>query len=152
MRRAALVMFALVLALAGCTSLANLGDLREELKAEGFDASGLNHNTTNGHDVLRVVATSDSGDADRIAEVVWTTYPAEIDELVVVLNGEEPLDLSADELTEKFGERPESLGAAAVKSGPNVTAIVAAVVGALLVGVLVLVVWLRGRRPQRYPG
>lgn len=147
MRRAVLVVFALVFALAGCAALADLGELRQDLRAEGYEVSGLSHNTMNGHDVLTLTATSDSDDAERIAEIVWTKYPAEVDQLVVTLNGTQALDLSADELTEKFGERPESLGPAAENGGPNITVIVVAVVGSLLLVALVVVVWLRGRRP-----
>lgn len=150
MRKVALLI-ALVVALAGCTSLANLGDLRKDIEAAGYDVSGLSHNTTNGHAVLRVQATTEGagdGGAERIAEVVWTKYPAEVDELVVVLDGEQALDLSADELVEKFGERPAELGdAARTSSGPNVTVIVVSVVAALLLAGLVVLVWLRGRRP-----
>jgi len=141
-----------LLALAGCASLADLGELQTTLEDAGYDVSNINHNTNNGHAVLSVAAVSEEGstqeDVDRIAELIWTKFPGEFDELAIVLNGAPALVASADELAEKFGERPAGLADEAEEDGgSNVVVVVVILVGAaVLAGILVLV-WRNGRRP-----
>lgn len=152
MSRAVLAgMLMCLLALVGCAALADLAELQSDLEAAGY-SSNINHNTTNGHSVLSVSATMPNDvpsdeDADRIAEIVWTRFPGDIDELVVVINGNALLDATADDLTARFGERPDSVPAQGDGGGANVTVIVVALVAGLLVAGLVFLVWWRGRRP-----
>ncbi|MGB3437320.1 MAG: hypothetical protein WBA97_01100 [Actinophytocola sp.] len=153
MARAALAgLLVCVLALAGCAALADLGQLREDLDSAGYDAANINHNTTNGFTVLSVgVSMPDAvptdEDAEKVAEVVWTKYPADFDQLKISMNGEVRLDASADELTRRFGERPESLDVVHEGNESNgMVVIVAVAVAALLAGLMVWL-WHRGRRP-----
>jgi hypothetical protein len=152
MARAALAgLLACVLALAGCAALADLGQLREDLDAAGYDATGINHNTTNGHSVLSInVSMPDSvptdADAEKVAEVVWTKSTTDFDQLTVAMNGAVRLDATADELADRFGARPE--GAPEDDgglSGTVVAVIVVLAVAAVFAGLLVLL-WRRGRR------
>lgn len=151
MSRAALVgMLMCVLALVGCTALAQLTALQSELAAAGYQGTDINHNTTNGHSTLTIdlVMPADipsDEDADRIAEIVWTTYPVEIDELVIAINGQVLMSASADELTERFGPRP--VGQQDDGGGGSVVIIVVTLVVAVLLAGLVVLVWWRGRRP-----
>lgn len=74
MARAALAgLLVCLLALTGCAALADLGQLREDLDSAGYDATSVNHDTTNGTSVLSIdVSTVDEPayeDAERIAEV-----------------------------------------------------------------------------------
>lgn len=155
MSRAALAgVLVCLLTLAGCGALAKLTELQSDLDAAGYSATNINHNSVNGHDTLTIVATMPDGvptdeDADKIAEIVWTTYPAEFDELAIMINGNALMDASADDLAARFGERPANLGAESggSSSGPNVLLIVVVVVVALLIAGLVVLVWWRGRRP-----
>jgi hypothetical protein len=151
MSRAVLVgMLMCVLALAGCTALAQLTTLQSELASAGYSGTDINHNTTNGYSTLSIEATMPAStptdeDADRIAEIVWTTYPVELDELVVVINGQVLMTASAGELTDRFGVRPVS--SREDGGGSGVVIIVVTLVVAVLLAGLVVLVWWRGRRP-----
>jgi hypothetical protein len=144
-----------VLALASCAGLAKLGELQTDLSSAGYTATRINQNTTNGHDLLNIEVTTESAttiatdeDADRIAEIVWTKYPAEVDELVVIINGRPMMDASSDELAGRFGERPAGLTSGdGGDSGDPTMLIVIVVVAALLLAGLFVLIWWRGRRP-----
>jgi hypothetical protein len=137
-----------VLALVGCAAVMQLTELQAELDAAGYGNTDINHNTTNGHDTLAVDAlmpndVPNDANATEIAEIVWTRYPGEFDELVISINGEVFVEASAAELADQLGERPvrENNG------GTNVTAIVVVVVVALVFAGLMVLLWWRGRRP-----
>jgi hypothetical protein len=139
-----------VLALAGCTALAHLTALQSELATAGYSATAVNHHTINGRSTVGIEASMPTGtpsdeDADRIAEIVWTTYPVEIDELMIAINGQILMTASADELTERFGTRPVSPRDDG--GGSSVMIIVVTLVVAVLLAGLVVLVWWRGRRP-----
>lgn len=142
-----------VFALVGCSGLAQLTELQSELEAAGYEVTGLTHNTMNGEDRLAVEAVRPNElpteeDANRIAEIAWTTYPGEIDSLLVLVNGQQMMNASADDLSTQFGERPDDLAARSDESGrTNVTAIVVVVVVALVFAGLMVLLWRRGRRP-----
>jgi hypothetical protein len=152
MSRAVLVgLVAVLLALAGCSAIADLGELRQELRSAGYNATNLDYTSTNGVDVLTVGvagADEDAGEEDAagVAEIVWTRYPAEIDRLVVVVNGAVRLEATDDELTERFGERPAGVAAAREEGGSPLLIILICVGAAVFAGLMVLV-WWRGRRP-----
>lgn len=150
MARAALAgLFVCLLALTGCAALADLGQLREDLETKGYDATSINHDTTNGYSVLSIdVSTADEPtpeDAERIAEVVWTKYPGEIDRLEISINGSVQLAEPYDNLLARFGERPEGM-ASEDDSSPLTLIVVVVVVAVVFAGLMVLV-WHRGRRP-----
>ena len=158
-----------VLALVGCSALAGLTELQSDLKSAGYEARSINHNVVNGHSTLSIDATMPTEvptdeDGDRIAEIVWTTYPADFDELVIAINGRQFVDATPDDLTERFGERPANLRKQDSDSGNNVLIIVVVLVVAALFAGLVVFLWRRGLRtpppvappsrqqpPPRYP-
>jgi hypothetical protein len=149
-----------LLAVAGCSTLAALQDLSSEVKAAGYENVNINHQSTNGHSVLTIEAmrteTLSGKDADKIAEIAWSTYAADFDELQVVLNGQVVLTAGADELAAQFGERPAGLGEESSSDGVNVTALVVILACAAVVAVILVLLWRRGnRRPpapnQPYP-
>jgi hypothetical protein len=148
--RVAGVLLVCVLAVAGCASLAALRDLGSEVQEAGYDNVNVNHQNTNGHDllVIEVVRNEEmsGADADRIAGIAWRTYQAEFDELQIVLNGEPALSAGPDELASRFGERPDE-PAADPAGGPNVTALVVILVCAAAFAVVLVLLWRRGRRP-----
>jgi hypothetical protein len=142
MARAALAgLLVCVLALTGCAALADLGQLRADLDSAGYDATSVNYDTTNGDSVLSIdVSTVDEPtyeDAERIAEVAWTTYPREIDRMEVSINGTFGFAESYDELLVHFGERPDS----------PLTLILVVVGVAVVFAALMVLLWHRGRRP-----
>ena len=153
MARAALVaLLAGVLALAGCASLAELGKLRQDLEAEGYDATSINHNTTNGDSVLRIhVAMPDAvptdEDAEAVAEIVWKRYRGDFDHLVIGMNGATRLDATRDDLTGEFGARPAGLTESSENGGSSALTIILILVGAAVFAGLMVLLWYRGRRP-----
>jgi hypothetical protein len=139
-----------VLALVGCTAIAQLTELQAELDAAGYLNPDINHNTTNGRSTLTIEALLPNGvptdsNATEIAEIVWTRYPADFDELVVSINGEVFVDASAADLTDQFGARPA--GERTASNETDVTAIVVVLVVAALFAGLMVLLWRRGRRP-----
>lgn len=146
-----------VLTLAGCATIADLGKLRDDLRSAGYDANSVDHNTTNGVSVLRIGVSMPDGepadadaDAEKVAEVAWTTYPGDIDRIVVELNGDVRLDATRDELTTRFGERPGDLansGDANSDDGSPVLTVVLILAGAAVFAGLMVLLWRRNRRP-----
>ncbi len=150
MRGIALLLGLLVL-LAGCSSLAKLNELGTALEAEGYQVTSLNHNSSPAGSVLSVqlvapgeAATED--DAAGVAEVVWTEFDGDFDRLEVIINARPLLTATADELTERFGERPAGL-AEDKGDGMNVTALVILLAIAAAFVALMIWIWHRGRRP-----
>lgn len=148
-----------LLAIAGCSTLADLQKLGSEVESAGYDNVNVNHNITNGHSLLVIKATRDgtisSADAEKVAEIAWTKYPGDFDELQVVLNGELKLTAGPDELKSRFGERPAEL-AESSSGGVNIVAIVGILLCGAVVAVILVVVWRRSNRPpprpnQQYP-
>jgi hypothetical protein len=168
MARAALAaLLVCVLALAGCTALADLGQLREDLDAAGYNATSVNHNTTNGNAVLSIgismpdaVPTDD--DANKVAEIVWTKFKGDFDRLVIDMNGAVRVDATPDDLTSQFGERPESLTEPSGKKdggGSSALTVILILAGAVVFAGLMVLVWYRGRgkppappQPNYQPG
>jgi len=156
----ALGLLVCLLAVAGCSTLAALQDLSSEVQATGYENVNINHQSTNGHSVLTIEAmrneTLSDKDADEIAEIAWTTYEADFDELEVVPNGQLALTAGPDELAAQFGERPAGLSEKSSSGGVNVTALVVILACAVMVAVFLVLLWRRGnRRPptpnQPYP-
>lgn len=156
MTRVVLFVSVLLLALAGCTaSLADLNDFGKDLEAEGYEVAGLHHNTTNGHSVLVVqavrpneVATEE--DTGEIAALAWQRFTGDIDELTVTVNADEELTLSNDELTARFGQRPDQVLPEPASGGSKAVYIIV-ILAVALVGTLLLVLHAR-RRPPPPPG
>ena len=153
MSRAVLAgMLLCVLALAGCSMFAGLSELRSNLTSAGYETQNIEHNVVNGRNVLLINAVMPHGEptdaeANEIAEIVWTKYPAEVDELMITINGQQFMDASAGDLTEQFGERPASLGTHD-GGGTNVLLIVVILVVAALFAGLMVLLWRHGRRVQ----
>jgi hypothetical protein len=160
MARAALAGLLLcVLALAGCAGLAELGQLRADLDAAGYDATSINHNTTNGHSVLSIdVSMPDAvptgEDAGKVAEVVWTENPTDFDQLVVTMNGAARLTATTDELTARFGERPEAVRKQSDDGGGSSSALTVILIlaGAAVFAGLMVLLWYRGRATTSQAG
>ena len=147
-----------VLALAGCTALADLGSLREDLDAAGYNATSINHNTTNGNAVLSIGismpdAVPSDDDADKVAEVVWTKFKGDFDRLVIDMNGAVRVDATPDDLTAQFGERPEGLTTPAAKKDKSSSALTVILIlaGAVVFVGLMVLVWYRGRSKPPAP-
>jgi hypothetical protein len=140
-----------VFALVGCSALAGLSELQSDLKSAGYEARSINHNVVNGHSTLSIDAMMPTEvpteeDGDRIAKIVWTTYPADFDELLIAINGRQLMDATPDDLTERFGERPANLGKHDSDSGNSVLVIVVVLVVAVLFAGLIVFLWRRGLR------
>jgi hypothetical protein len=147
LRLLALLMTFLVAA--GCASLADLADLQSRVQEDGYTNVSVHHQTSNGHDRLTISAvTTDTDDTgERIARAAWDTYPGEIDELVVTVNGK-PGSATAKELEQTFGARevqPEATGGSS--TGGWVAGI--GILLLLLVGGVIAVLVARSRRRTR---
>jgi hypothetical protein len=157
MARAALAaLLACVLALAGCATLADLGQLQQDLDEAGYSATSINHNTTNGNSVLSIsVAMPDAvptdEDATKVAEIVWNRYPGDFDRLVIDMNGAVRVDATPDDLKAQFGDRPAELGEAEEKGaeggGSSALTIILILAGAAVFAGLMVLLWYRGRKP-----
>ena len=150
------VFVSVLLALTGCASLAGLKDLGTDLKAEGYEIANLSHNTTNGHAVLQIeavrpneVATEDH--TAEIAELAWDRYDGDFDELRVVVNADEKLIATYDELTDRFGERPAKLRPEQDTGRSNTVTVTVILAGAAVATVLLVLYARRGRRPPQPP-
>ncbi|GAA3867886.1 hypothetical protein GCM10022243_36990 [Saccharothrix violaceirubra] len=102
------VLLLLLLAAAGCAMVTDLTDLATRLENEGYTVVRVHHDVTNAVDTLTVEvknAVTSAGEKDP-AEVAWTKYTGELDELVVRLDGREST-YSAIELERRFGPRDE---------------------------------------------
>jgi hypothetical protein len=140
-----------LVALAGCAALADVAALSGDLQDAGYRSTSVNHNTVNGYSTLSIAATMPDevpteADGDEIAELVWTTYSGEFDQLQVTLNGKVVVNETADELRARFGDRPEGMADGGSAGGSPVVLIVVVVVIALVFTGLMVLVWHRGRR------
>ncbi|HEX6359221.1 hypothetical protein [Actinophytocola sp.] len=153
MSRAVLVcLITSMLALVGCSAFSSAFNLGVELGKAGYDVVEFNYENTNGRTVLTLDVTptdrpATEDEADRVAEIVWTKYPDELDEMRIAIGGEPSLTATEAELTEKFGERPTGLVSADETGADFTGVIVVTLVVAVLIAGLVVFVWWRGRRP-----
>lgn len=154
MARAVLAaLLACVLALAGCAALADLGKLQQDLDAAGYDATSINHNTTNGNSVLSIgismpEAVPTDEDAEKVAEIVWKRYPGDFDHLLIDMNGAVRMNATPDDLKAEFGERPAGLTESSEDGGgSSALTIILILAGAAVFAGLMVLLWYRGRRP-----
>jgi len=144
-----------VVLVASCGTLADLESLSNRIADAGYEQVQVNHSLTNGRDVVTVEALTPTGpatdeDAERIARIVWESYPRMVDELQITLNGRS-LTVSRGELAEFFGDRDPALDQG---SGfGQVLLIILLVVLAVVAFVVVLVIVLvrQSRRNRRVP-
>ena len=175
---AILVMTALGLLLASCSTFGGAFDTEEALVDAGFAEASVDFSTSDGFDELDVEVDPGSleGDGDSLTElaagVVWTNFPLQFDDLQIVLTG--PFGgyetfYTYDELYELFGARPAGFDEKSIGDDIARTGLVAAIVvgvGLLLfvavaVVVVILIVRAKKRRgttvrppwpPQSLPG
>ena len=145
-----------LLALAGCVgSLRDVSDLQGDLDAAGYEAHNISANTMNGYTTLSITIAMPSDvpteeDADEVAEVVWTTYRSDFDELVIVMNGAVRMTATQEELTDRFGPRPEGVtgeDSARAGRGSSALTVILILAGAVVFAGLVVLLWYRGRKP-----
>lgn len=94
-------------AAAGCMSVAEMEKLEVRVVDAGYTDVGVGHTTEiGGYDTVTVTATDPSatGDGIDIARLVWHTYPEEVDEVVVTLNGTSRF-ATREEMAQEFGPR-----------------------------------------------
>lgn len=96
-----------VIAAAGCFSVAEMEKLESRIADAGYTDVGVGHIfDTYGYDTVtvRAINPSTTGEGADIVRLVWHTYPEEVDEVVVTLNG---ISRSAtrDEMLQAFGPR-----------------------------------------------
>ncbi|CAL9432905.1 hypothetical protein SUDANB95_02072 [Actinosynnema sp. ALI-1.44] len=148
--RLAGVLFVVLLA-AGCVSLADLSALSTRVQEAGYIGVSVKHNTTNGHDTIAVNAyktDDETDDGEKIVRLIWDTYPAEVDEVVVGVN-DKVRSFTTEELEKKYG--PRGVQVKEEESGSGTAAVWIAVVFVLLVTTLVTVLTVRARRRNRAP-
>lgn len=167
-RGVAVLVLALGLLLASCSSFDGAVDTENALSDNGFSQVSVDFRTSEGFDELEVTADPGSleGDGDSLSElvagVVWTNFPLQFDDARIVLTGDfEGYETfyTYDELYELFGPRPagfdeRSIGDDFARSG----LIVAVVVGvgllvfvAVAVVAIILIVRARKRRGPTLP-
>jgi hypothetical protein len=138
------------LAMAGCAPMGKVTRLQFDLADAGYETTAVDHRTSDGVAVLSVEgylprgpATED--DLGQVAEIVWTTFPGDVDELRVLLAGTAQVTMSDDELAARFGPRPDELPTGDGEVDVAALAVIL-VSAAALTGIFVLV-WRRGLRP-----
>ncbi len=156
--RTIMVMAGLLLALVGCgaepkPSDDSLAELRSTLIGEGYLATNTSYSTIGDPEVgVNAILDSDKPDVidagaeratERIAEIVWTTFPGEVSQVEVSINSGRESVLRSDELSEKFGERPDGL----VEEDHTATVVIIA--AGVLVAALVVLAWWRHRNRLR---
>ncbi len=167
-RGVAVLVVALGLLLASCSSFGGAVDTEDALADAGFSDTSVDFSTSDGFDELDVTVDPGflEGDGDSLAElvagVVWTNFPLQFDDLRIVLTGDfgdYETYYTYDELYELFGPRPagfdeRSIGDDFARSG----LIVAVVVGvgllvfvAVAVLAVILIVRARKRRGDTQP-
>ncbi|WP_158850265.1 hypothetical protein [Saccharothrix deserti] len=95
-----------LLVAAGCGALTEVMNLSNRVKDAGYTNVQANHSTNNGFDTVTITASGgpEGSDGEDIARLVWDTYPAEVDRLVLRLNGKDYSATNA-ELEKAFGPR-----------------------------------------------
>lgn len=140
----------------GCGMLTDLASLRGRITDAGYEQVQLNHKQTNGHDVVTVDAlTPDEratdDDVEKIARIVWETYPRTVDELNITINGRHAGPFSRDELARAFGDRDPELDKGTGLGWLLLIGLLVVLTIAALVVVLVAVLVRRNRRASRAP-
>ena len=161
-RRAALLVLAVVglALLAGCTTIKGLIDTENALDRAGFTDVDVNASTDNGFDTVEITVRppaegSAASEAERAAEVVWTTFPLRFDLVRIKLLGPDDTTTSytSSEMREIFGPRSpdldeKELGDEFLKVGVGV-AVVLLGGGLFVVGAVVLVIVLAVRSSRK---
>ncbi len=155
-RRLPAVLLCLLLA-SGCASLTDVKDLGARVDEAGYTSVSVHHHSHEGFDTLTVVAgggPEEDNNGEDIARIVWDTYPADVDELRLELNGKR-YKADTARLEELFGPRrirpDDSSGNAVLESVIGV-----AVFLLLIAGVVAIFVARRRKRrrqafPEQYP-
>jgi hypothetical protein len=141
-----------VLLLTGCGPIIRTEELHTALADEGYDLTNVV--VYDQELVVEVVLPGEvptQADGEAVAELVWTTYDEEFEQLRVIANAETMLLSNANDLAQRFGERPAGLGEDSARS-MNVTAL--AIILAVTSGFAGLLVWIwhLSRRSSPGPG
>ncbi|GAB2867769.1 hypothetical protein GCM10027200_80220 [Lentzea nigeriaca] len=136
--------------LVGCAAIADLATLQSHIQDAGYKNVSLHHRSHNGTDFLEITASG--SDPDKVAEIVWDTYPEHLDHVSITLNGTQK-DYSEADLRSAFGERqvtekPDD-DTDVMKSVITWLIVGAVVVLLLVAGVIILIVMLVRRSDRR---
>lgn len=144
----------------GCAQIGAAVTIDNALRDAGYDASGVNVNTTNGHTTVDVSWSSKAKDVAALGEeflevrsIVWTKAPIDVDTLRLTANGTSDFsNLSSQShfypesaLRQELGPRPDDIAVDGFDSALVTRWLV--IVAVVLAAVIALVVWLvrRGR-------
>ena len=145
-RGVAVLVLALGLLLASCSSFGGAVDTQDALADNGFSEASVDFSSSDGFDELEVTVDPGGleGDGDSLAEltagVAWTNFPLQFDDLRIVLTGDfEGYETfyTYDELYELFGPRPAGFDERSIGDDFARSGLIAAVV--IGVGLLVFV-------------
>jgi len=159
--RVVLVVLGVVL-LAACTTVRGLLDTEQALEGAGYTQVDVGFDSNNGFDQVEITLlpdgteTSADEQAERAAEVVWTTFPLRFDLLRIELLGRfegEATTYTYGEMAEIFGPRDpglddKELSDDVVRAGLGI-AIVLAVGGLLFLAAVVLAIVFGVRASRR---
>ncbi|HET8642847.1 MAG TPA: hypothetical protein VFM37_12985 [Pseudonocardiaceae bacterium] len=142
------------LAVGGCTSMSgDLADLESRVTDLGFRDVVAWQRDENDRTIVTVEAYTtvprayERSDIEKIAEVVWDTYPHEFDVVELALNGYLADTLPADDLLDLFG--PRAVQPTSSTDSGIVAVIVTLSVFVLLMGLIVTFLVLALRRLER---
>lgn len=161
-RSAALAVLLGLVALASCTTVRGVIETRDALSAAGFEEVDVGFDSREGLDRLDVTVrpllepTSLGEEAERAAQVVWTTFPLRVDIFRVEVLGPgeaRTATYTAGEMADLFGPRPadlgdEELGDDVVRTGVAVGAVLL-VAGVVVVAGLTVATVLAVRSSRR---
>ena len=134
MRRLALLVL-LCATLVGCAAIADLAGLQTRIQDAGYTNVSLYHRSNNGTDIVEITASGSS--PDKIAEIVWDTYPEHVDQVAITLNGNQEV-YSEAQLRDAFGDR------AVTEKPDDDTDVMKSIVTWLIVGVVVFLLLIVG--------
>ncbi|MFS8095654.1 hypothetical protein LFM09_00785 [Lentzea alba] len=134
MRRLALLVL-LCASLVGCAAIADLANLQIRIEDAGYTNVSLFHRSNNGTDLLEITATG--SDPEKVAEIVWDTYPEHVDQVAITLSGT-PKVYTEAELQAAFGDR------AVTEKPDDDSDIMKSIMTWLIVGVIVFVLLIAG--------
>jgi hypothetical protein len=140
------------LVLGACAALGDVMELANQLQNAGYQEVGVQHSNTNGYDVLLIEAVTTTPvatdeDTERIATIVWQSYPQDVNELNVRLNGRSTLVATKAELEQQLGPRDPRLVSA--DEGQAIPVLLISLTFAVGIVIAIIIVARRVRRRRR---